>query len=70
MQFAVCDTADVMQRATRLAIETGHYLFDTLYHAVALEHASAVLVTADQHFRRKAERYGAILPLERVETIL
>jgi predicted nucleic acid-binding protein len=63
MQFPTSDDPTVLLRATALAIETGHHLFDTLYHAVALEHDDAVLVTADDRYRRKAERYGMIVAL-------
>ena len=70
MQFPVCDEPNVMQRATKLAIEMGHHLFDTLYHAVALEHEDALLVTADMRYLKKAERYGSVLPLGEVGTII
>ena len=63
MQFPTSDDPTVLIRATALAIETDHHLFDTLYHAVALEHDDAVLVTADDRYRRKAERYGMIVAL-------
>jgi predicted nucleic acid-binding protein len=63
MQFPTSDDPTVLLRATALAIETDHHLFDTLYHAVALEHDDAVLVTADDRYRRKAERYGMIMAL-------
>ena len=63
MQFPTSDHPTVLLRATALAIETDHHLFDTLYHAVALEHDDAVLVTADDRYRRKAERYGMIVAL-------
>jgi predicted nucleic acid-binding protein len=63
MQFPTSDDPTVLLRATALAIETDHHLFDTLYHAVALEHDDAVLVTADDRYRRKAERYGMIVAL-------
>jgi predicted nucleic acid-binding protein len=63
MQFPTSDDPAVLLRATALAIETDHHLFDTLYHAVALEHDDAVLVTADDRYRRKAERYGMIVAL-------
>ncbi len=52
-----------MRRATNLAIETNYHLFDTLYHAVALENEDALLVTADDRYRMKAERYGMIAAL-------
>jgi hypothetical protein len=38
-------------------------LFDTLYHAVALEHEDALLVTADERYYGKAEGYGTIRTL-------
>jgi predicted nucleic acid-binding protein len=63
MQFPTSDDPTVLLRATALAIETDHHLFDTLYHAVALEHDDAVLVTANDRYRRKAERYGMIVAL-------
>ena len=63
MQFPTSDAPNVLLRATELAIETDHHLFDTLYHAVALEHDDAVLVTADDRYHRKAKRYGKIAAL-------
>ena len=63
MQLPTSDDPGVLLRATRLAIETDHHLFDTLYHAVALEHDDAVLVTADDRYLRKAKRYGMIAAL-------
>ena len=46
-----------------VAIETNHHLIDALYHTVALEHEDAVLLTADDRYYGKAERYGAIAAL-------
>jgi predicted nucleic acid-binding protein len=69
MQFPTSDDPNVLLRATELAIETEHHLFDTLYHAVALEHGDAVLVTADDRYRRKAERYGMIAALADWENV-
>jgi predicted nucleic acid-binding protein len=63
LQFPTTDDPNVMRRATNLAIETEHHLFDTLYHAVALEHEDALLVTADDRYYTKAERYGTIAAL-------
>lgn len=60
LRFPTTDHPLVMRRATRLAIETDHHLSDTLYHAVALEHDGAVLVTADDRYYLKAERHGTI----------
>ena len=69
MQFRTSDDPNVLLRATELALETGHHVFDTLYHAVALEHDDAVLVTADDRYRRKAERYGMIAALADWENV-
>jgi predicted nucleic acid-binding protein len=63
MQLPTSDDPNVMRRATVLAIETDAHLFDTLYHAVALEHKDALLVTADDRYRRKASHYGKIASL-------
>jgi predicted nucleic acid-binding protein len=63
LEFPTTDDPNVILRATSLAIETNHHLFDTLYHAVALEHEDAYLVTADDRYYRKAERYGTIAAL-------
>ena len=62
-EFPTTDSPTVMRRATSLAIETNHHLFDTLYHAVALEHEDAMLVTADDRYYGKAKGYGAIRTL-------
>mgnify|MGYP003381367025 FL=1 len=60
LELPATDDPHVIARATSMAIETKHHLFDTLYHAVALEHEDAVLVTADDRYYAKAERYGKI----------
>jgi predicted nucleic acid-binding protein len=63
LEFPTTDDPNVMRRATNLAIETNHHLFDTLYHAVALENEDALLVTADDRYHMKAEHYGMIAAL-------
>lgn len=63
MELAVLDTAGVYLRACELARSLGQHVFDTLYHAVALETPGATLVTADQRYYRCASRFGAIVPL-------
>ena len=59
-EFPATDDPNVMARATNLAIESKCHLFDTLYHAVALEHEDAMLVTADGRYHAKANHYGKI----------
>lgn len=56
-------------KAAHLAVSLQHHLFDTLYHAAALLHPSAVLITADERYRLKAEGAGRILPLDRWQEI-
>jgi predicted nucleic acid-binding protein len=53
----------VMWRAMQLSSQLNHHLFDTLYHALALETDDAVLVTADETYYRKAAALGRVLPL-------
>ncbi len=55
--LAVQDGPEILRRACRLAIDLNHHLFDTLYHAVALE-TESVLVTADEHYLSKARDIG------------
>jgi predicted nucleic acid-binding protein len=52
----------IYRRASRIASALEHHLFDTLYHAVALERG-ALLVTADAHYQRKARSLGGITSL-------
>lgn len=63
LEFPTAGDPNVIARATSLAIQSGHHLFDTLYHAVALEYEDATLVTADGRYHAKAARYGKIAPL-------
>ncbi|HEV2700723.1 MAG TPA: type II toxin-antitoxin system VapC family toxin [Steroidobacteraceae bacterium] len=63
LEFPTSDDPNVMRRATQLALETNHHLFDTLYHAVALEYDDSILVTADDRYCTKAEHYGRIAAL-------
>jgi predicted nucleic acid-binding protein len=63
LQWPVSDEPSVIRRATALAMETGQHVFDTLYHAVALEQEGATLITADDRYREKALSHGRILAL-------
>ena len=62
MALPVRGDAPVLARACALAIDLGHHLFDTLYHAVALE-SGARLITADDRYHRKAQERPGILHL-------
>jgi predicted nucleic acid-binding protein len=59
LPFRVMARLAIYHRAAELSIALNHHLFDTLYHAVALEEG-ATLVTADDVYFRKAEHLGAI----------
>lgn len=52
----------IYRHASELASRLNHHLFDTLYHAVALER-DATLITADERYFRVASGEGAITRL-------
>lgn len=54
------------QRAISMAVKLDHHLFDTFYHAVALEE-NGTLITADKRYYDKAKVMGAIVMLEDFE---
>lgn len=60
MEFPVLDELEVYLEATRLSAESGQHLFDTLYHAVALDSPDCTLVTADERYYNKAHKEGSI----------
>jgi predicted nucleic acid-binding protein len=63
LEIPVRDDTAVSRRACQLAIDLDQHLFDTLYHAVALECDGARLITADGRYLRAAKRYAAVVPL-------
>lgn len=62
LEFPVCNGLETFQMASTIAIKLNHHLFDTLYHAVALEQ-QASLITADKNYYRKAKELGSIILL-------
>ena len=50
----------VYARAVALATHLKHHLFDTLYHALALETPGAIFVTADRSYFDKAQHLSQI----------
>jgi predicted nucleic acid-binding protein len=50
--------------AVALAMRHQHHVFDTLYHAVALNTPGATLLTADQRYYGKVKGEGQIMRLE------
>lgn len=57
------DNPFVLRRACRLAIDLQQHLFDTLYHAVALETSDATLITADDRYLCAGSKIGRIVHL-------
>ncbi|PKO92552.1 MAG: PIN domain-containing protein [Betaproteobacteria bacterium HGW-Betaproteobacteria-1] len=60
-----CPSNAVYQCAIELATRFNHHLFDTLYHAVALEE-NATLITADRRYYEKSKPLGGIMLLENI----
>ncbi len=64
MGLEVLDTQEVYLTACKLSSRLDHHLFDTLYHAVALNLPDTLLITADERYYRKAEAVGHITLLK------
>jgi predicted nucleic acid-binding protein len=62
MKPTLIDGVSTVRRAADISIQFNHHLFDTLYHAVAIE-TSAILVTADDAYFNKAKTLGEIQQL-------
>lgn len=60
LEWQYFDDPTVYTTAVNLSLQLQHHLFDTLYHAVALDIPDAVLVTADTRYYRKASDQGSI----------
>lgn len=60
IEQAVVEGPQVYASAIDLSIQCQHHLFDTLYHAVALNTPGATLVTADHRYYDKACGFGRI----------
>lgn len=58
-RFPVSAMPAVYARAIDLSQTLNHHLFDTLYHATALEHG-ATLLTADERYHAKAATLGGV----------
>jgi predicted nucleic acid-binding protein len=63
MELPVRETIEIYQVAAKLADKYNHHLFDTLYHAVALNY-NGTLITADAKYYRKVKQEGSIIYLE------
>jgi predicted nucleic acid-binding protein len=63
LDLPIDDGPAVLGRACRLSIDLRQHLFDTLYHAVALETPATTLVTADERYLAAVAGVGRIMPL-------
>jgi predicted nucleic acid-binding protein len=63
LELPATDEPQVLRRGVELGMELKQHLFDTFYHAVALENEDTVFVTADQRYLRAAHSKGRIIDL-------
>jgi predicted nucleic acid-binding protein len=63
LELPISDDPLVLRRGVELATELKQHLFDTYYHAVALETPDAILITADERYLRVARDKGRIVHL-------
>jgi len=59
MELPTRAESSIYKLASHLATKLNHHLFDTLYHALALQ-ANATLITADHRYFRKSVNQGSI----------
>ena len=64
LELPVHDTPGMYLIACDLSRSLGQHVFDTLYHAVALELGAASLITSDERYYRKAAERGRIILLQ------
>ena len=64
LELRTLGDTSIYARACQLGVDLQHHLFDTLYHAVALETGSRY-ITADSTYWRKAQHIGSSVPLSR-----
>lgn len=63
LEFPISNTIEVYHKACEISKKYNHHLFDTLYHAVALDHNNAKFITADEQYYKKNFKLGAIMRL-------
>jgi predicted nucleic acid-binding protein len=68
MELPVAADVAVYKRAASLSAALRQHVFDTLYHAVALEHG-AELISADRRYYRAAKHLGRITYLANWERL-
>ncbi len=69
MELPITTELEVYEQACRLSVDLNHHLFDTLYHAVALNAADSLFITADNQYFRKASGLGKIIELKNFSSL-
>ncbi len=64
IEHRIVESMDVYATALDLAVRHGQHVFDTLYHAIALNADGAQLVTADRRYYDKVRSEGCICLLK------
>lgn len=62
MEIPTAADSNVYKLASHFAAGLNHHLFDTLYHALAIQE-KAMLITADFRYFRKSKQHGSICML-------
>lgn len=63
LELPATDDPLILRRGVELATEIKQHLFDTFYHAVALETPDTMLITADGRYLSAARAKGRIMDL-------
>ena len=63
VEWEVAEWPWIYDTAIDLSVRLRQHVFDTLYHATALHHEGATLVTADEAYYEKAHAEGSIVRL-------
>jgi predicted nucleic acid-binding protein len=66
LELEVVDHIAIHELAGTLSQQYQHHLFDTLYHAVAIE-TDSLLITADEKYWQKAKAHGHIELLQHLK---
>lgn len=64
LEFPILTDVEVYQRACDLSVSLAQHVFDTLYHAVALQESGVTFVTADDRYYKAAHHLGQIVRLK------
>ena len=70
LDHETADSPAVFLKAVQTSVTLDHHLFDTIYHAAALSHPNAVLITSDVRYLKKAAPLGRILSLSAWRQVL